>query len=159
MRLLLSTLASAALALAAAAFAEAAAATAHAAGGESVELSRGRGYVVLGTHGAALGNVARGWIRVLDVAGGGDPRGWVRGCERRSGRLAGRLRCSGGGLRFYVHEGTWRIRLGGRGINVSAVVRGRLGLDSAGCTRCTYRISGGPPRVWPQTLRFFALRG
>ncbi|HEX2044714.1 MAG TPA: hypothetical protein VHF23_03695 [Gaiellaceae bacterium] len=160
MRRLLWVLASTALALGAAAAAEAhVAAAARAAGGEPVELSRGRGYAVLGTHGAALGNVARGWVRVVDVPGGGGPSGWVRGCERRSGRLSGRLRCSGSGLRFYVHGGTWRIELGGRGINVSAVARGRLGLDRRGCTRCTYSIGGGARRVWPVALRFFSLRG
>jgi hypothetical protein len=156
MRRLLSLLAPAALALVAATSSQAGAAVA---AGESVELSHGRGYAVLGTRGAALGNVSQGWIRVVDVAGGGDPRGWVRGCERRAGRLAGRLYCTGSGLRFYVHGGTWRIRMSGRGVNVSAVVRGRLGLDGAGCTGCTYSIGGGAPRRWPLTLRFSALRG
>jgi hypothetical protein len=132
--------------------------SARVAGSESVELSSGHGYALLANRGSALGNVRRGWIRVLDIGGGGTPSGWVRGCESRSGRLAEQLDCAGSGLRFYVHGGTWRIRIKGRGINVSAVIRGAVGLDRAGCTSCTYRIGDGAKRRWPARLKFFAVR-
>jgi hypothetical protein len=135
-------------------------------GSEGLELSAGRGYAVLADRGAALGNVRRGWIRVTNIPGGGSPSGWVRGCETRSGRLSGRLYCAGTGLRFWVKDGPWRIRIKGRGINVSAVMRGRVGLDRAGCSRrmfrnekCTFKIGGGRERRWPATLKFFAVRG
>lgn len=134
-------------------------------GGEGLEVTRGRGYVVLTNRGTAIGNVARGWIRVANLGGGRAPSGRVHGCERRSGRLTRQLSCAGTGLSFYVYGGTWRIRIKGRGISVSAVMRGKVGLARTGCTsrmfarkRCTFRIGGGPRRRWPATLRFYAVR-
>lgn len=134
-------------------------------GGEGVHLSAGRGYAVLGEQGVAFGNVRRGWIRVTNIPGGGSPSGYVRGCESRSGRLSGRLFCAGTRLRFWVEDGPWRIRIKGRGINVSAVMRGSVGLDRRGCSRrmfrsgkCTFQIGDGRARRWPATLRFFAVR-
>jgi hypothetical protein len=57
-------------------------------GSEAVELRRGIGYAALWDRGAVLGRVARGRVRVINLRGGGAPSGWVRGCERREGRLA-----------------------------------------------------------------------
>ena len=134
-------------------------------GGEGLQLSAGRGYAVLGDRGVAFGNVRRGWIRITNVPGGGSPSGYVRGCESRSGRLSGSLYCSGTRLRFWVEDGPWRVRIKGSGINVSAVMRGRVGLDRKACSRrmfrngkCTFEIGDGPTRRWPARLRFFAVR-
>jgi hypothetical protein len=134
-------------------------------GGEGLHLSAGRGYAVMEDRGVAFGNVRRGWIRVTNVPGGGSPSGYVRGCESRSGRLSGRLYCSGTRLRFWVEDGPWRVRIKGIGINVSAVMRGSVGLDRKACSRrmfrngkCTFEIGDGPTRRWPARLRFFAVR-
>jgi hypothetical protein len=134
-------------------------------GSEGLELTAGRGYAVLADRGAVIGNVRSGWIRVRNIPGGGDPSGRVRGCERRSGRLSGQLYCAGRGLSFYVHDGPWRIRIKGSGINVSAVMRGSVGLDRKACSRrmfrngkCTFEIGDGPRRRWPARLRFFDVR-
>jgi hypothetical protein len=134
-------------------------------GGEGLHLSSGRGYAVFGHRGVAFGNVRRGWIRITNLPGGGSPYGFVRGCESRSGRVSGRLYCAGRRLRFWVQDGPWRVRIKGKGINVSAVVRGRVGLDRRGCSRrmfrrgaCSFEIGDGPARRWPAKLRFFALR-
>ena len=66
---------------------------------------------------------------------------------------------------MYIHDGPWRIRIKGIGINVSAVMRGRIGLDRKACSRrmfrngkCTYEIGEGPARRWPARLRFFTVR-
>jgi hypothetical protein len=129
------------------------------AGSEWIELWSGTGYAVVRDRGAVLGNVRRGWIRVYNLAGGGAPSGWVRGCEKRSGRLSGRLFCRGARLRLYIHGGTWQIRILGRGINVSGSVRGQLGLDRAERGTGKYRIgSGSSARRWPARLRFFTVR-
>ena len=134
-------------------------------GSEGLELTAGRGYAVLADRGAVIGNVRRGWIQVTNIPGGGDPSGWVRGCERRSGRLSGQLRCAGRRLSLYIHDGPWRIRIKGSGINVSAVMRGRVGLDRKACSqrmfrngKCAFEIGDGPRRRWPARLRFFAVR-
>lgn len=124
-------------------------------GSESVSLKYGVGYAVLWKKGAALGRVRRGAITVVDLAYGGGPSGFVRGCERRSGRLATKLVCRGRDLSFYVHGGTWKVRVEGRGINVSGVVRGTMGLDRADGGTGRYSIGGASYRRWPAALSFF----
>jgi hypothetical protein len=135
-----------------------AAVSADVAGSESFSLRYGVGYAVVFDRGAVLGRVRRGVIRVADVPSGGAPSGFVRGCERRSGSLAGKLVCRGTDLRLYVHGGTWRIRISGRGVNVSGVVRGRLGLDRADSGTGLYSIGDAAARRWPASLTFFAVR-
>jgi hypothetical protein len=128
------------------------------AGSEWIELWNGSGYAAIRDRGAVLGRVSRGWIRVFNVAGGGAPSGWVRGCSERRGRLNTRLYCRGSRLRLYIHGGTWQIRMLGRGINVSGSVRGQLGLDRAPRGRGKYRIGAdASARRWPATLRFFTV--
>jgi hypothetical protein len=131
-------------------------------GSEAVELRRGIGYAALWDRGAVLGRVYRGRVRVINLRGGGAPSGWVRGCERREGRLAGALYCQGSGLRFWIHGGTWKIQLRGRGINASGVVRGTLALDRAPQGRGVFRIGDedvdNPFRRWPRDLTFYRLR-
>ena len=130
-------------------------------GSESISLREGHGYAVVANRGAVLGRMRRGWIRVIDIPGGGVAQGYVRGCEERSGRLSTQVTCRGSDLRLYIHGGTWRIRMRGRGINVGGVVRGSLGLDRADrCPEnaCKYQIGDGPERPWPADLTFFAVR-
>jgi hypothetical protein len=162
MRRLLLLTAIAGLALAASASGPAAVITAaRVPGSERISLTAGQGYAVIANRGAALGRMRRGWIRVIDIPQGGAPQGYVRGCEQRSGRLATQLTCWGTDLRFYVYSGTWRIRMRGKGINVSGVVRGSLGLDRADACpddACKYRIGDGAQRSWPATLTFFTVR-
>jgi hypothetical protein len=126
-------------------------------GSESISLKYGVGYAVLSKRGAVLGRVRRGAITVVDVAEGGEPSGFVRGCEHRSGRLATKLVCRGSDLSFYVHGGTWKVRIEGRGINVSGVVRGIMGLDRADGGTGRYSIGDAPYRRWPAALRFFRI--
>jgi hypothetical protein len=128
-------------------------------GSESISLKNGIGFAVVWSRGAVLGRVRRGAITVIDIAGGGDPGGFVRGCERRSGGLATRLVCRGRDLSFYIHGGTWKVRIRGRGINASGVVRGTLGLDRADDGTGRYSIGGGSYRRWPAALRFLKIGG
>jgi hypothetical protein len=130
-------------------------------GSESISLRWGHGYAAISRRGAVLGRLRRGLIRVTDVPAGGSPQGYVRGCEERSGSLSTQLTCRGSDLRLYIHGGTWRVRLRGKGINVGGVVRGSLVLDAAdGCpeTACKYQIGDAPVRSWPATLTSFAVR-
>ena len=134
------------------------AATARVAGSETISLQRGQGYAVIASRGAVIGTVAHGWVRVVDLPGGGAPHGYVRGCEARAGRLSGRLYCRGRDLRLFVYDGTWRVRVAGRGINVSGRIRGSLGLDRAEGGTGVYSIAGARYRRWPAELRFFSVR-
>lgn len=127
------------------------------AGSRTFELGKGRGMAVIGSRGAALGNL-RGRIQVIDVPGGGSPRGYVRGCARRRGSFSGRLTCRGSGLRFLIYGGTWRIRLSGSRINVSGRIGGRLGLDRAEGGTGWFEIGSSERRRWPATLTFYVVR-
>lgn len=124
-------------------------------GSESISLKKGVGYAVVWRKGAVLGRVRRGTIIVDDLPGGGEPSGFVRGCERRSGSISTRLACRGRDLSFYIHGGTWKVRIEGRGINVSGVVRGILGLDRADGGTGRYSIGDDAYKRWPAALRFF----
>jgi hypothetical protein len=128
------------------------------AGSESFELKYGVGYAVFKDRGSVLGRVRRGYIKVANLPGTGRPRGTVTGCETRSGTLAGTLTCRGTDLAFRIYGATWRVRIGGRGINVSGVIRGSLGLDRAESGTGVYSIGGSPEKRWPATLTFFRVR-
>jgi hypothetical protein len=127
-------------------------------GAESFELRRGVGYAAVWDRGSVLGRVAAGRVRVINLAGGGVPSGWVRGCEHRRGRLVGVLLCQGSDVRFWIHGGTWKIQVRGRGINVSGVVRGTLALDRAPGGRGIFSVGDSDFRRWPRDLTFYRLR-
>ncbi len=151
---------SAVLALTVTAAGEAATVSARTSGSESFELSRGKGQAIMAKRGAVLGTVGRGKIKITNLADGPRPKGYVTGCERRRGSWSGVLVCRGRDLRFYVYDGTWRVRLSGRGINASGVVRGYLSLgplsERAGSSGW-YAIGDGPFRPWPASWRTFRL--
>jgi len=122
------------------------------AGGTAVSLQHGRGFARLQEHGSALGRIRRGRLRVTNLPGG---RIHVGGWEhvRRVGPRTKVYR--GRGLTFSIVGGRWRFRASGRGINVSAVARGKLVLEG---TRGTYRLDYGRTRRWPRHARTFILR-
>jgi hypothetical protein len=63
-------------------------------------------------------------------------------------------------VRVYGTSGLWRLKIKGRGINVSGVVRGSLTLDGADTGRTgKYSIGGGELRRWPRAERTFSLHG
>lgn len=160
MRHLRLLLLSAVLALTAAAAGEAATVSTRTAGSESFELYYGVGDAIVTKRGAVLGRVRRGKIRIVNLPEGPAPQGFVRGCEHRSGSWSGVLVCRGHDLRFLLHTGTWRLRLRGRGINVSGVVRGRLSLgplSAGGRSSGSYSIGESPRRPWPSAWQTFRL--
>jgi hypothetical protein len=127
-------------------------------GSVALSLKSGRGLAVIRSHGALLGRVKAGRVVVT-------PNVVVR-CWRYRTRLAsGMIRyrgvrqgCTFITFRVFSGDGTWRVRIRGRGINVSGVVRGSLALDGADTgRRGTYSIAGRPYRSWPRTLHRFAL--
>jgi hypothetical protein len=154
--LFLSTIAAVALATAAAAQA-APTLAARVPGSEPYEIGKGEGYAVLGNRGAALGNLG-GRIVLIDIAGGGSPEGYVRGCRKRSGSFTSRLVCRGPNVRFLIYGGTWRVRLNGTSIDVSGRLRGKLGLERAEGGSGWYTIDFSSRRRWPATLTFFVVR-
>ena len=127
-------------------------------GSVPLSLKSGRGLAIIKSRGALLGRTRAGRIVAT-------PNVVVR-CWRYRTRLAsGMVRYRG--LRegcayktFYVSsdDGRWRVRIKGRGIDVSGVVRGSLALNGAntGWTG-TYSIAGSRYRRWPRTLHTYSL--
>jgi hypothetical protein len=124
----------------------AAPAAAGAAGAESgIELARGSGRAVLTLRGAVLGAVERGRLTITILPGRIAPDVFVQGYEWQR-TVNGRTTVyGGGGLRFRVFRGSWRVRLQGAGINASAVGLGTVGLGGRG----RYSIAGAPYQPWP----------
>jgi hypothetical protein len=104
--------------------------------------------------GAVIGRVAAGRVVVTRKAGYAAPSGYVRGCNiRRRGTFGSKLVCKGNRtISLYVHGGRWRVRIRGRGINVSGVVTGTLVLRDGEAG--TYWVSGMSRRLaWPEFRR------
>jgi hypothetical protein len=123
-----------------------------------LSLKSGRGLAIIQSRGALLGRVKAGRIVAT-------PNVVVR-CWRYKTRLAsGMIRyrgvrkgCTYLTFRVFSDDGTWRVRIRGRGINVSGVVRGSLALDGANTGRTgTYSIAGGEFRPWPRRLHTYSL--
>ncbi len=122
---------------------------------DAVSLRDGRGDVILKKRGTALGKIRRGWLRVTHLSTGAAPQGVVRGCDWRRGRLSRVLECRGRYLSFYIYGGVWRLRLHGRGIDASGVVRGAVSLVG---TAGTYELGDERVYAWPSVWRTFRLR-
>jgi hypothetical protein len=127
-------------------------------GSVALSLNSGHGLAVISSHGALLGRIRAGRIVAT-------PNVVVR-CWRYRKRLAsGLIRYRGRGedcanitLHVATNDGAWRLRIRGRGINVSGVAKGSLLLDGVdlGSTGL-YSISGGQYRAWPRSARTYAL--
>ena len=133
-------------------------ASARTAGSVSLSLKSGRGLAIIQSRGALLGRIKAGRIVAT-------PNVVVR-CWRYRTRLeSGMIRyrglrqgCTYITFRVFSDDGTWRVRIKGRGINVSGVVRGSLALDGANTGRTgTYSIAGREFRPWPRRLHTYSL--
>jgi hypothetical protein len=127
-------------------------------GSVSLSLKSGRGLAIIQSHGALLGRIKAGRVVVT-------PNVVVR-CWRYRARLASgmvryrgvRKGCTYVTFRVFSSDGTWRVRIKGRGISVSGVVRGSLALDGANTGRTgTYSIAGSKFRSWPRRLHTYSL--
>jgi hypothetical protein len=127
-------------------------------GSVALSLKSGHGLAVISSHGALLGRIRGGRIVAT--------RNVVVRCWRYRKRLAsGLIRyrgraedCANITLHVATDDGAWRLRIRGRGINVSGVAKGSLLLDgvNSGSTGL-YSISGGQYRAWPRSARTYSL--
>jgi hypothetical protein len=120
--------------------------------GESLSLTGGTGTALLVSRdGAVFGNVGRGRVTISDGASGARTKVSFWGCERKRYPRPRTVVCIGSGLRFSALDGTWRVRIVGSRINVSAVFAGYVTLWNG--TAGTYKIGDGPRRAWPATAK------
>ena len=122
-------------------------------GSVQLSLQNGRGLAVI-----QLGRIRAGRIvatRNVVV------RCWKYRTELASGLVRYRGRgedCASITLYVSSQNGTWRVRIRGRGINVSGVARGSLTLDGANTGPTgTYSIGGRAKKPWPRGSRTFSL--
>jgi hypothetical protein len=127
-------------------------------GSVSLSLKSGRGLAIIQSRGALLGRIKAGRIVATSNV--------VVRCWRYRTRLeSGMIRyrgvrqgCTYITFRVFSDDGTWRVRIKGRGINVSGIVRGSLALDGANTGRTgTYSIAGAEFRPWPRRLHTYSL--
>ena len=127
-------------------------------GSVPLSLKYGRGLAIVKSRGALLGRINAGRIVAT-------PNVVVR-CWRYKTRLASgmvryrglRTGCAYKTFHVFSDDGRWRVRVKGRGINVSGVARGSLTLDGAdtGPTG-TYSIAGSRYRRWPRRPHTYSL--
>ena len=127
-------------------------------GSVQLSLQDGRGLAVIQLRGALLGRIRAGRIvatRNVVV------RCWKYRTELASGLIRYRGRgedCASITLYVSSQNGTWHVRIRGRGINVSGVARGSLMLDAANTGPTgTYSIGGRAKKPWPRASRTFSL--
>ena len=129
-------------------------------GSVQLSLQNGRGLAVIQLRGALLGRIRAGRIvATRNVV--------VRCWKYRTELASGLIRYRGRGedcasIALYVSsqngDGTWHVRIRGRGINVSGVARGSLTLDGANTGPTgTYSIGGRAKKPWPRGSRTFSL--
>jgi hypothetical protein len=126
------------------------------AGEESAELLNGYGTAaVTARSGALFGNIRkRGKVRITDFRAGPKTTVGVSGCERKKRVNSRTIVCAGRDLGVGVYGGRWRVTVKGRDIDLSTVLRGKLGLVG---TSGTYSLRSGPARDWPTQRRTFRL--
>jgi hypothetical protein len=127
-------------------------------GSVPLSLKSGHGLAIVESRGALLGRIRAGRIVAT-------PNVVVR-CWRHRARLASgliryrglRAGCAYKTFHVFSDDGRWRVRVRGRGIDVSGVVRGSLALNGANTGRTgTYSIAGSRYRRWPRRLHTYSL--
>jgi hypothetical protein len=143
-----------AVATALSAAAPASSALARTEGSQSFSLRGGSGIASVWQRGALLGHLRSGRLIVIDLPTSGSPTVIVRGYETKKALNATTTEYRGRDMSFRIFGGTWRVRIRGRGIDVSGVVRGWLRL---GGISGSYAIGDGDYRPWPVTPQVIRL--
>jgi hypothetical protein len=143
-----------AVATALTAAAPASSAVARTPGSQTFSLRDGSGIASVWQRGALLGHLRSGRLVVVDLPAPGKPTVIVRGHETRRALSETATEYRGSDMSFRIFGGTWRVRIRGRGIDVSGVVRGWLRL---GGTSGTYAIGDGDYEPWPEIPQVFRL--
>jgi hypothetical protein len=121
---------------------------------QSFSLRDGSGIASVWQRGALLGHLRSGRLIVVDLPSPGSPRVIVRGHETKRVLNDSTTEYRGRDMSFRIFGGTWRVRIRGRGIDVSGVVRGWLRLSGISGT---YAIGDGDYEPWPTTPQIFRL--
>lgn len=118
-------------------------------GDGKLSVSDARGLVWVQGRGAAIGRLDRGSITVTDLTPADSNEPLVFGCNDERFRGAA-LVCKGENVRYRLIGGMWRISVLGRGIDLSAVAKGRVLLDGDGLRTGVYSTKGVDCRTEPE---------
>jgi hypothetical protein len=103
-----------------------------------------RGVVVVAVKGGVIGSFAQGRVIITDPVEGDGTGPIVRGDEWALERGEATTVYGGKGVRFRLIGGAFRIKVLGRGINLSVVGKGTVTLDGAGTfDDGTYSVNDG----------------
>ncbi len=97
----------------------------------TLEVKGGRGLVVLTFRGGIIGHLGHGRVTVSDPVDDGTDA-VLTNCDRTRDLSEITIMCVGDDVRFRAVGGRWKVRIQGRGIDVSAVGRGKALLDGVG---------------------------
>jgi hypothetical protein len=118
---------------------------------ETLELVNASGLAVVDGRGALFGHIDKGTVRITDLPDGADTTIVVAGADWRDQISEQTKEYRGQDVTFRVLAGTWRVKITADGIDVSAVLRGSVGLEGTG----RYSIDGAASRRWPDDFRVF----
>ncbi len=97
----------------------------------TLEVDGGRGLVVLTFRGGVIGHLGHGRVTVSDPVDDGTDA-VLSNCDRTRDLSEITTMCVGDDVRFRAIGGRWKVRVQGRGIDLSAVGRGKVLLDGIG---------------------------
>lgn len=120
-----------------------------------LSLEDGAGLVVINAVGVLFGHLERGQVSVTvtNRARRQPVDAVVTGTDLVVTELDGLTTVyRGKDIFFRIKQGSWRLRVRGQGIDVSAVIRGRVTLLG---TSGTVAVSGGDPLPWPEQPQTF----
>lgn len=124
----------------------------------TLSVKDGRGTVVVAARGGVIGSFAQGRVTIVDPVDG-DGTGPIVTGDEWSRDVSGTTTTWGGKqVRFRLIGGFFRIKIQGRGINLSVVGKGTVTLDGAGTDDDgTFSVNGGDYVPIPDFLLPFPL--
>jgi hypothetical protein len=118
----------------------------------------GRGTITISARGGVIGSFAQGSVRIVDPVPGDGSGPIVSGDEWSVERNETTTTWGGTKVRFRIIGGGFRIRVQGRGINLSLVGKGNVTLNGAGSgDDGTYSVNSDAYSPIPDFLTAFPL--
>jgi hypothetical protein len=117
-----------------------------------------RGTITVAARGAVIGSFAQGRMTIVDPVDGDGTGPIITGDDWSKDPNDQTTICGGKKVRFRLIGGYFRVKITGRGINLSVVGKGTVTLKGAGTEDDgTYAVNGADPSTVPDVAVTFAL--
>jgi hypothetical protein len=124
----------------------------------TLSVREGRGTLVVSARGGVIGSFAQGRMTIVDPVDGDGTGPIITGDDWSRDPNDTTTICGGKKVRFRLIGGAFRIRITGRGINLSVVGKGTVTLKGAGTgDDGTFSVNGGDYATIPDTGVTFPL--